>query len=112
MRPSIRRHLTVASGPTEAIELLAKKLEQQSIASRKLHTSHAFHSAMVEPVVERLQNLLTSISLHEPKIPILSTVTGETLTDAEATSPEYWARHSRVTVNFSAAASQADRERI
>ena len=98
--------LTVASGPTEAIDLLAKKLEQQNIASRKLHTSHAFHSAMVEPVVERLRNLLASMSLQKPQLPILSTVTGEMLTAAEATSPEYWARHSRVTVNFSAAANK------
>ncbi|MES2221037.1 MAG: aminotransferase class III-fold pyridoxal phosphate-dependent enzyme, partial [Acidobacteriota bacterium] len=98
--------LTVASGPTEAIDQLAKKLEQQGVASRKLHTSHAFHSAMVEPVVERLGTLLASIPLQEPKMLILSTVTGKTLTAAEATSAEYWARHSRVPVNFSAAASQ------
>ncbi|HTU50732.1 MAG TPA: amino acid adenylation domain-containing protein [Acidobacteriaceae bacterium] len=97
--------LTVASGPTEEIELLAKTLEQQNIASRRLHTSHAFHSAMVAPVVERLRTLLASIPMQEPKLPIISTVTGSTLTAAEATSPEYWAWHSRVTVNFSAAAS-------
>ena len=97
--------LTVASGPTEAIDLLAKKLEQENIACRRLHTSHAFHSAMVEPVVERLRNLLGSMPLKEPQLKIISTVTGEMLTAAEATSPEYWARHSRVTVNFSAAAS-------
>ena len=97
--------LTVVSGPTEEIERLAKTLEQENIASRKLNTSHAFHSAMVEPVVERLRMLLEKIPLQEPKLPIISTVTGATLTDAEATSPEYWARHSRVPVNFSAAAS-------
>ena len=98
--------LTVASGPTEEIELLAKTLEQQNVASRRLHTSHAFHSAMVEPVVERLRSLLASISLQEPQVPILSTVTGNILTVSEATSAEYWARHSRVAVNFSAAASK------
>lgn len=97
--------LTVVSGPTEEIELLAKTLEQENIASRRLHTSHAFHSAMVEPVVERLRMLLETIPLQEPKLPIISTVTGATLTVAEAMSPEYWARHSRVTVNFNAAAS-------
>jgi amino acid adenylation domain-containing protein len=97
--------LTVASGPTAEIERLAKTLEKENIASRRLHTSHAFHSAMVEPVVERLRALLESIPLNEPKLKIISTVTGNTLTAAEATSPEYWARHSRVTVNFSAAAN-------
>ena len=43
--------------------------------------------------------------MNEPKLKIISTVTGNALTVAEAVSPEYWARHSRVTVNFSAAAS-------
>ncbi len=98
--------LTVASGPTADIERLAKTLEKENIASRRLHTSHAFHSAMVEPVMARLRTLLASIALQEPKVPIISTVTGSVLTVAEATSPEYWARHCRVTVNFSAAASK------
>lgn len=97
--------LTVASGPTAEIEQLAQTLEGENIACRRLHTSHAFHSAMVEPVVERLRALLGSMQLDEPKLKIVSTVTGKELTTAEATSPEYWARHSRVTVNFSAAAS-------
>ncbi|MGB6305038.1 MAG: amino acid adenylation domain-containing protein [Acidobacteriaceae bacterium] len=96
--------LSVASGPTAEIEQLEKTLQRDNIASRRLHTSHAFHSAMVEPVVERLRTLLASIVLQEPKMSIISTVTGTSLTAAEATSPEYWARHSRVTVNFSAAA--------
>ena len=96
--------LTVASGPTAEIELLAKKLEQQNVASRRLHTSHAFHSAMVEPVVEKLRTLLRAIRLNEPELKIISTVTGNVLTSSEATSPDYWARHGRVTVNFSAAA--------
>ena len=52
-----------------------------------------------------LRALLDSIQLNEPKLKIISTVTGNALTVAEAVSPEYWARHSRVTVNFSAAAS-------
>lgn len=97
--------LTVASGPTAEIERLAQTLEGENIACRRLHTSHAFHSAMVEPVVERLRALLCSIQLDKPKLKVVSTVTGKELTAAEAASPEYWARHSRVTVNFSAAAS-------
>jgi amino acid adenylation domain-containing protein len=102
--------LTVISGPTEEIDHLAKTLEQENIASRRLHTSHAFHSAMVEPVIERLRTLLENIPLQEPRLPIISTVTGATLTAAEAISPEYWAQHSRVTVNFSAAASTLIRD--
>ncbi|MDR5727769.1 MAG: amino acid adenylation domain-containing protein [Terriglobia bacterium] len=102
--------LTVASGPTAEIDLLAKQLERGHIACRRLRTSHAFHSAMVDPIVERLRAALSSMELNEPKLEILSTVTGDTLTHAEATSPEYWARHSRVAVNFSAAANTLVRE--
>lgn len=97
--------LTVISGPTAEMEQFCGQLEQEKVAFRQLHTSHAFHSAMVEPVVGRLRELLGSMKLDAPKIGIISTVTGNLLTDAEATSAEYWARHSRVCVDFNAAAS-------
>lgn len=97
--------LCVASGPTAEVEVFAAQLERDKIVSRRLHTSHAFHSSMVEPVVARLRPLLESMTLHAPQIKILSTVTGEELTPAQATSAEYWANHCRVPVNFSAAAA-------
>ena len=102
--------LTVASGPTDAIDLLVRRLEQEHVACRRLRTSHAFHSSMVDPIVDRLRELIGSMQLSEPKLKIISTVTGDALTAAEATSSEYWARHSRVAVNFSAAANTLVRE--
>ena len=59
---------------------------------------------MIEPIIEPLRQLLAQMTLHEPRIQIISTVTGRALTAAEATSPTTWARHCRVPVNFSAAA--------
>lgn len=102
--------LAVVSGPAEEIESLASRLERDKVVSRRLHTSHAFHSSMIEPVIGPLRKLLKNVTLREPMIPIVSTVTGEILTAADATSPEYWARHCRVPVNFSAAASALIRE--
>lgn len=97
--------LSVVSGPTVEIEALAAQFERDRVAARRLHTSHAFHSAMVEPIIEPLRELLSTMTLAAPRIEIVSTVTGERMTAAEATSPEYWSKHCRRTVNFSAAAA-------
>ncbi|MGC1781701.1 MAG: amino acid adenylation domain-containing protein [Acidobacteriaceae bacterium] len=102
--------LAVVSGPAEEIESLAARLQRDKVVSRRLHTSHAFHSSMIEPVIAPLRQLLEKTMLREPTISIVSTVSGEVLTSADATSAEYWTRHCRVPVNFSAAASALVRE--
>jgi amino acid adenylation domain-containing protein len=102
--------LAVVSGPAEEIESLAIRLERDKVVSRRLHTSHAFHSSMIEPVIGPLRQLLEKMTLRESTIPIVSTVAGEILTASQAMSPEYWARHCRVPVNFSAAAGAMARE--
>src|SRR5512133_303727 len=71
--------------------------------SRLLHTSHAFHSSMMDPIVEPFLELVRSVPLSAPRIPFVSTVTGSWIQSSEATSPEYWARHLRSTVQFSSA---------
>ncbi|MEM9219992.1 MAG: beta-ketoacyl synthase N-terminal-like domain-containing protein [Cyanobacteria bacterium P01_F01_bin.150] len=93
--------LCVVSGPTEAIEQLIALLEQQGTDATRLHTSHAFHSAMMDPVVDALVAQLQAVELQPPTIPFISTVTGTWITDADATSPQYWANHLRRTVRFS-----------
>ncbi len=102
--------LAVVSGPVAEIEILAARLERDKVVSRRLQTSHAFHSSMVDPVIEPLRQILDRMTLREARIKIISTVTGEALTATQATSTEYWARHCRVPVNFSAAASVLIRE--
>ncbi len=93
--------LSVVSGPTGAIEALEKKLIAKQIEVRRLHTSHAFHSKMMEPVLGRFQSLIQGIELHPPAVPFISNVTGTWITNSDATDPEYWARHLRQTVRFS-----------
>lgn len=97
-------HLIVLSGPMDIIEALQKDLEGEGIASKILITSHAFHSWMMDPVVEPLIEQIRMIGLHKPTIKIVSSVTGKWLSDEEATSAEYWAKHLRETVRFSSAA--------
>lgn len=96
--------LSVLSGEVDVIELLQKDLEAEGIISKVLKTSHAFHSWMMDSVVEPLAIQLRSITLHKPTIKIASSVTGTWLSDEEALSPDYWAKHLRETVRFSAAA--------
>jgi amino acid adenylation domain-containing protein len=95
--------LSVVAGPADAVAALASALEADGVPARALHTSHAFHSSMMDPVVAPLRSLAATIRLSPPRVPIASTVTGTWLSDAEATDPAYWASQARATVRFAAA---------
>lgn len=92
--------LSVISGATEAVADLVAELEQGGIAARHLHTSHAFHSAMMEPALDRFSEAVAAIRLSEPRLPYVSNVTGTWITPQEAVSPDYYARHLRRAVRF------------
>jgi len=92
--------LCVASGPTELVAKLEAELTAANVAARKLVTSHAFHSSMMDPVIEPLAQKIAAVKLSPPKIKIMSTVTAQWLTDADATSTRYWAEHLRLPVRF------------
>jgi acyl transferase domain-containing protein/thioesterase domain-containing protein len=90
----------VVSGPLEAVEALQQSLSEEGVWSQRLATSHAFHSQMMEPIVETFTRELRQIKLHAPKIPYISNVTGNWITAAEATDAAYWGRQLRQTVRF------------
>jgi amino acid adenylation domain-containing protein len=92
--------LSVASGPDAAIHALEQMLQARGVVCRHLHTSHAFHSSMVEPIVEPLRERLKQIRLSPPTLPYVSCVSGTWIKESEATSAQYWARHARETVRF------------
>jgi acyl transferase domain-containing protein len=92
--------LTVLSGPHQAIEQVADQLTRQGITHQHVHTSHAFHSVMMEPAIEAFSTHLKSIRLSVPQIPYLSNVTGTWITAQETTDPSYWVKHLRQTVRF------------
>jgi len=94
--------LCVASGPLAEIVELEKRLLQKEIPFRRLHTSHAFHSAMVEPVVKPFLEVLRRVTLNSPRMPYVSNLTGTWISAAEATAPHYWIKHLRQTVQFAA----------
>lgn len=92
--------LCTVSGPTTAIAALQEKLDESGIASSKLRTSHAFHSAMMNEIMDPFARKAQSISLKPPHIPYISNLTGKWITAAEATDATYWSRHLRYAVRF------------
>ncbi|WP_158626939.1 type I polyketide synthase [Corallococcus sp. AB032C] len=91
---------TVVAGPTDAVDALQAKLEAQKVEVSRLHTSHAFHSHMMDPIVEEFRQAVAKVSRKEPKDLYLSNVTGTWVTREDAVSPAYWARHLRDAVRF------------
>jgi amino acid adenylation domain-containing protein len=98
--------LCVVAGPDDQVAQLQKKLESQDVACRHLHTSHAFHSPMMNSIVDPFAEFVSTFSLSKPTIPILSTVTGDWMTVSQATDPRYWAEHLRKPVRFSEAVTR------
>lgn len=84
-------NLCVISGPTDAIERLQQQLETEEVACKVLHTSHAFHSLMMAPIVAPLAESIEKIQLFPPQLPLISSVTADWITDEQATNPRYWA---------------------
>jgi len=92
--------LTVVSGPTAAIADLQKRLASEGIETKLLRTSHAFHSAMMEPILDRFAAIAADVTLNAPTVPFISNVTGAWITAEQATDPQYWAQHLRQPVRF------------
>ncbi|QDH81552.1 amino acid adenylation domain-containing protein [Echinicola soli] len=96
-------NLCVLAGPSAAITKISAQLDQENILYRKLFTSHAFHSSMMDPVLDSFGKEVEKIKLNPPLLPMISTVTGQPLTDQEATSTQYWTDHLRKAVLFAPA---------
>jgi len=90
---------TVA-GPHGAIDGLLEKFRDKSVSFHRLHTSHAFHSPMMEPARREFNKVVAGVTLQPPRIPYLSNLTGNWITAEEATNPNYWADHICATVRF------------
>jgi acyl transferase domain-containing protein/acyl carrier protein len=102
--------LCVVSGETEAVRDLAEELSKKDVACRPLHTSHAFHSKMMDPILIKFAREAEKADLHPPRIPILSTVTGTWTHSAEIATPGYWTTNLRQTVRFSSCVQELMKE--
>ena len=92
--------LCTISGPDKAIALLEQPLLARQIPYRRLHTSHAFHSAMMDSILAAFHAEVCKIALQSPQIMYISNITGTWITSEQATDPSYWVQHLRHTVRF------------
>ena len=86
------------AGSIAAIGELQAQLELRQISLKRVRTAHAFHSHLMEPMLEPFRQLFQQVKLNPPQIPYLSNLTGTWITAAEATSPGYWVEHVRQPV--------------
>ncbi|MEB3048569.1 type I polyketide synthase [Mycolicibacter sp. MYC123] len=90
----------VVAGTEADIRAFTDALKQAGINARRVRTSHAFHSRLMDSMISEFTAFLSRQTLHEPKIPLLSNLTGTWLAPSEATNPATWARSVRATVRF------------
>ncbi|HVT17364.1 MAG TPA: amino acid adenylation domain-containing protein [Thermoanaerobaculia bacterium] len=104
----------VISGPVAEVEALHGRLDRQGVRWRRLRTSHAFHSAMMEPVLAAFGERVARVALRAPRIPYLANLTGGWAETATVCDARYWVDHLRQTVRFAAGLGEllADPERI
>lgn len=96
----------VASGPNAAVDRLERMLQEKAVPFRRLHISHASHSEMMDPILKDFRKEVEGISLHAPKLPYFSNLSGSRITSEVAANPEYWTMHLRNTVRFSDSAAE------
>ncbi len=92
--------LCVVSGTVESIERLERSLAEKELVCRRLHTSHALHSAMMEQLRPAFAAKVKDVKTSPPQIPLVSSLTGTWMTAEDVSNPGYWARQLRETVRF------------
>ena len=96
---------TVLSGCSAPLAEVIAKLTALGVRTQKLNTSHAFHSRLMEPILDRFEQIAQSVVFQNPKITLISNLTG-TAASAEVTTPQYWRQHIRQPVKFQAGIEQ------
>ena len=90
----------VLSGEEEALGHALERFEAQGVRTRRLRVAYAFHSPLVEPVLEPFAAVAGAVPLSPPRLRLVSNVTGRMVAPAELTDPGYWVRHLRRPVRF------------
>ncbi len=90
----------VVSGPGPEIAALEAELARRGTPGKRLHTSHAFHSGTMDPILAPFTERVRAVRRSAPELPWVSNLTGTWITAGEATEPTYWARHLRSAVRF------------
>lgn len=95
--------LTVLSGPHAELDAVQARLDADGVPTTALHTSHAFHSPMMDPIVDAFTRVVAQYPRTAPSLPFYSSLTGLPITDEQAQDPNYWAQQLRNAVRFAPA---------
>ncbi|KJY41428.1 hypothetical protein VR41_12700 [Streptomyces sp. NRRL B-1568] len=90
----------VIAGETPDVLDVAAQFEAQGRKTHRLPVSHAFHSPLMEPMLDEFRSVLDDLTFAEPAVPVVSNLTGEVAADGLLCSPDYWVRHVRHAVRF------------
>lgn len=91
---------TVISGTKQAVEAVLERLEEDCITTHPLNVSHAFHSHLMEPILNTFQETASSVKFFAPTLPLISNVTGQMVQPQEILDASYWCNHIRQPVRF------------
>jgi len=91
----------VISGDRVGVAGVLETLQQQGFSSQYLNVSHAFHSPLMDPVLEEFEGIAASLTFHEPTLTVISNVTGKPAVGDDLRTASYWRRHLRGSVRFS-----------
>lgn len=90
----------VISGDDEAIHAVKKVLDAKDVYTRLLETSHAFHSHMMDPILDKYREFASTMTYNQPSIPVISTVIANWVSHDDLTNPEYWVANIRQPVRY------------
>ncbi|WP_405534562.1 SDR family NAD(P)-dependent oxidoreductase [Streptomyces sp. NBC_00075] len=90
----------VISGEKTAVLAIAGQLEEQGVKTRRLRVSHAFHSPLMDPILEDFHTVLDTLTFTPPRTPVISNLTGRIADPDDITTPDYWIRHARQAVRY------------
>ncbi|MFD3618518.1 type I polyketide synthase [Streptomyces sp. NPDC058676] len=90
----------VISGVRDAVLAVAAGFEERGRRTVRLRVGHAFHSPLVEPMLDDFRRVAEGLVFRPPRIPVVSAVSGRPAGAGELCSPEYWVRHARLPVRF------------
>ncbi|MFB9964897.1 SDR family NAD(P)-dependent oxidoreductase [Sinosporangium siamense] len=91
---------TVVSGDEHAVERVRAHFEERGVKTTRLRVSHAFHSPLMEPMLEKFRRVVAGLTFSAPALPLVSNVTGAVAEPGLVRTPGYWVRHVRDTVRF------------
>ena len=90
----------VVSGPEELVEAISEHFLAQNVRVSRVRTNHAFHSVLVEPMLDKLDDIVSDMAIVSPSLTLVSNVTGQVLKPGELQDSAYWRRHTREPVAF------------